>query len=179
MQIQIIATQVETKASANGRSYNILEVTFKNLTFNKTESKKLMSFGANKDAYDALKDAGMNSTWEISVVKNAQGYNDWVKATPTAPGAAPSTSPAAAGKPTTTTKSSYETPEERAQRQVYIVRQSSIANAVSILGAGAKAPLKVDEVLATAKQLEQYVFDTQGAAELFEDVPDLDTPQVI
>lgn len=176
MQIQIIATSVETKPTAKG-SYQLLEVTYKNLTYQgKTESKKVMSFGANATAFKALADAQPGSVWEVTVVKNSQGYNDWTAVAPSHASAAAQPSPA---KSTPATRSSYETPEERAQRQVYIIRQSSIASAVNILGAGAKAPLKVAEVLDVAKQLENYVMDIKDPGPSgFEDIPDFDVPEV-
>jgi hypothetical protein len=50
-------------------------------------------------------------------------------------------------------KSTYETPEERAKKQVYIVRQSSIANAVALLPKS-----DVAKILETAKTFEDFVF---------------------
>lgn len=62
-----------------------------------------------------------------------------------------------------TPKSNYETPEERAQRQVYIIRQSSISSAVAMLvgAADKKTPVNSDNVLAVAKRFEAYVFGTE------------------
>lgn len=57
-------------------------------------------------------------------------------------------------------KSNYETAEERAKKQVYIVRQSSLANAVATLAIGAKK-VEPAEVIKVAKQFEAYVFDTE------------------
>jgi D-alanyl-D-alanine carboxypeptidase len=56
--------------------------------------------------------------------------------------------------------STYSTAEERAQTQVYIVRQHSITSAINLLGVGAKAPVAVSKVLETAKEFENYVFGT-------------------
>lgn len=61
--------------------------------------------------------------------------------------------------PTPSPKSNYETPEERAKRQVYIVRQSSISSAV---GAATLLKLKSKEdILNLAKYFEAYVFGTE------------------
>lgn len=77
--------------------------------------------------------------------------------------------------PSTPTRSStFETPEERAKKQVYIVRQSSISNAISLLTTGAKVPPATSAVIALAKELEAYVFDS-GAVDKpasFEDMAD-------
>ena len=177
MQIQIIATSVETKPTAKG-SYQQLEVTYKNLTYSgKVESKKLMSFGANASAFKVLAEASSGQQFEVTVVKNAQGYNDW---TAVAPVTSPDRAEAARPLPEKTQmgRSTYETPEERAQRQILIVRQSSLASAVSTLAVGAKT-LKPEEVIAVAKQYENYVFDVKDPGPSgFEDLPDFDVPQV-
>lgn len=180
MQIQIIATSVETKPTQKGTTYQQLEVTYKNLTYQgKVESKKLMSFGANATSFKALANAQAGEVFEVSVVKNDKGYNDWTSVQPSTgirPAASAASSPAATTQ--TTGRSSYETPEERAQRQVYIIRQSSISSAVATLAVGAKS-VKPDEVLAVAKQYENYVFDVKDPGPSgFDDFPDFDVPTV-
>ncbi len=178
MNIQIIATSVETKPTQKG-SYQQLEVTYKNLTYQgKTESKKIMSFGANAAAFKALAQAAPGSIWDVEVVKNAQGYNDWTSVQPSngapaaaAPGKAPTTS--------TAPRTGYETPEERAQRQILIVRQSSLSSAVATLSVGAKA-VKPSDVIALAQEYENYVFGIKDPGPSgFEDLPDFpNTPDV-
>jgi hypothetical protein len=181
MQIQIIATSVETKPTAKG-SYQQLEVTYKNLTYQgKVESKKLMSFGANAAAFKTLSNAPAGSQWEVTVVKNAQGYNDWpsvVAASGAAPAAGEVPQAATAAKAQIGGRSTYETPEERAQRQVYIIRQSSISSAIATLAVGSKA-VKPEDVLSVAKQYENYVFDVKDPGPSgFADLPDFDVPEV-
>ena len=181
MQISVISTSVETKPTAKG-SYQQLEVVFKNLTFQgKVESKKIMSFGANAPAFKALSGAQPGSLFDITVTKNPQGYNDWTSVQPST-GELPAQQQAAstAGKATPAPRSTYETPEERAQRQILIVRQSSLSSAVSTLSVGAKA-VKPSDVIDLAKQYEAYVFGnepTNGGDTGFEDVPDFDIPNV-
>lgn len=176
MQIQIIATSVETKPTAKG-SYQQLEVTYKNLTYQgKVESKKLMSFGANADAFKALANVQAGQLYNVTVVKNDKGYNDWVAVA--ASTGESSAAPAASKAATSAGRSTYETPEERAQRQVYIIRQSSISSAIATLAVGAKS-LKPEDVLAVAKQYENYVFDVKDPGPSgFEDLPNFDIPAV-
>jgi len=69
-------------------------------------------------------------------------------------------------------RSTYETPEERAKKQVYIIRQSSFSSAIAGLGAGAKAPVKFEDALAYAKNIEKYIFDMDLGEAGFQDVPD-------
>ena len=177
MQIQLISTSLSTKPTARG-SYQELEVVYKNLTFQgKVESKKLMSFGAGASSFKTLSEANQGSTWDVTVVKNDKGYNDWT-AVSVANGSAPVAAAATGtGKPNPTPKSTYETPEERAQRQVLIVRQSSVGSAVTALSAGVKSPPKASDVIAYAKELEAYVFGMEVAdagPTGFDDLPDFD-----
>jgi hypothetical protein len=59
-------------------------------------------------------------------------------------------------------KSTYETPEERAKKQIYIVRQSSINQALEYTALVAQTDKKltynVESILKTAKQFEAHVF---------------------
>jgi hypothetical protein len=76
-------------------------------------------------------------------------------------------------------RSNYETPEERAQRQVLIVRQSSLSSAVAMLTAGAKTPPKVEDVLALASRLEGFVFGIKDPGPTgFNDIPDFEEAEV-
>jgi hypothetical protein len=55
--------------------------------------------------------------------------------------------------------SNYETKEERAARQVLIVKQSSLTNAVATLSPGAKAALDANAVIDLAQKYADWVFD--------------------
>ena len=181
MQIQVITTAVETKPTQNGKSYQQLEVVYKNLTFQgKVESKKLMSFGAAASTFKVLSQAQAGNVFEVTTVKNDKGYIDWTAAAQTTGEVAPAAAAATTGyasKATPAPKSNYETPEERAQRQILIVRQSSVSSAVALLSTGAKTTPKVADVIAAAKELESYVFGVEAAdtgPTGFDDLPDFE-----
>ncbi len=183
LKIQIVTKTLTTKPTARG-SYQELEVVYKNLTFGgKVESKKLMSFGASNASFTTLSASADGSVWEVTVFKNDKGFNDWPDVTPAGGEVAAATAGTALDprtKPTAnTTKSTYETSEERAQRQVLIVRQSSASTAGAVLSAGAKTPPKIDDVIAAAKKLENYVFGldeptAQASATGFDGLPDFE-----
>lgn len=168
MNITILSVDVKTVPTAKG-SYQTADVAYKNNSFQgKVEGKKVMSFGATKDSFSVLATAQPGQSYEVSIVKNDKGYNDWVSMAPATAGAT-SPAPAAvpsAGKPAANAspRSTYETPEERAQRQVLIVRQSSLSSAVAALAVGNKIPLKFEDVIDTAKAFEAYVFGTEVAS---------------
>jgi hypothetical protein len=172
MQIQIVTTTVTTKPTTRG-SYQELEVVYKNLTFQgKVESKKIMSFGAGASSFTTLSTASGGSVWDVTVVKNDKGYNDWVSTSPSTGGTPTEAAPA--GKAASASpRSTYETPEERAQRQVLIVRQSSLSSAIATLGIGSKSAPKPSEVIAVAKEYEAYVFGIADPGPTgFGDIPD-------
>ena len=173
MQISILSVQVSTVPTAKG-SYQVADIAFKNLTYGgKIEGKKLMSFGAGKASFETVATAVSGDVYDVTVVKNDKGFNDWTAMTKGVAGAASPQAPSAPGKPASTgapVRSTYETPEERAKKQVYIIRQSSLSSAIAALSVGSKAPVKASEAIDYAKQLEAYVFGTGATG--FEDIPD-------
>ena len=139
-----------THAAKNGRSYQSIEVTYKN-DQGQVANKKLMSF-SNPTVFNHIKGLTKGDQINVQTTKDANGYWQW-----TGIGGDNEVAQQPATKssqPTRVTGSNYETKEERAARQVYIIRQSSISSAVELLGQGKS----VDEVLAVAKKFEEYVF---------------------
>lgn len=167
MQIEILNVSSETKPTSKGGTYVMLDVAFKNLSSGKTEGKKLVPFGDSEAVYKQFKDAKAGNQFDVTLEKQGQ-YWVWTKATSIAPGAVASS---AASKATPVAKSTYETPEERAKKQVYIVKQSSISNAVAILTVGAKTPPSLQSVLDLAQQLTSWVF-TDTVPQSLQDMPD-------
>ena len=173
MKIKVVAVELGNGTTKNGKPYEFIEVTYKNLSFEgKTESKKIMPFGA-KEVFNTLRNAESGTVYTLIREKDAGGYWQWIGIAEgdepidngytqkAAPNAAPTQGKVA---PNVSPKSTYETPEERAKKQVYIVRQSSVANAIELLKTDKKVPA-VDEVLATAKIFEDYVFGVNLDAE--------------
>lgn len=163
MQVTVIDVAQETLSAKNGRTFQQLVVSYKN-DKGMAQAKKLVSF-ANPDLFKAAKSWTKDQIINVKTVKNDKtGYWDWV-------GLEGET--VAESKPTASatrvTGSNYETKEERAARQVYIIRQSSLATAVDLLGQG----VSTDTVIETAKVFETYVLGNTGS---FEDLPD-DIPE--
>ena len=162
MKIKVVAVEAGNGKTKTNKDYKFLEVTYKNLSFDgKVESKKIMPFGS-KEVFKELENAQSGDVFTLLREKDNDGYWQWVgisagdveieqtsapataQAAPKAGGAAPA-------------KSTFETPEERAKKQIYIVRQSSLATAVDLLKTDKKVP-SVDEVIAVAQQFSDYVF---------------------
>ena len=160
MQITVIDVGTpNTHAAKNGRSYQSMEVTYKNDN-GQVQSKKLMSF-ANPDVFKQAQTWEKGASINVNAQKDDNGYWQWVGILGEGESApAPTGSqPGQANKPTTrVTGSNYETKEERANRQVMIVRQSSISSAISALTATGSIP-SADDIIGLAKEFEAYVME--------------------
>lgn len=179
--IKVISVENTFVPTAKG-GYNKLEVAYKNLESNKVESKILMSFGLTAGAYKALADAKTNDTFSIVSEKkpgnDGKEYWTWLSAAQAAPGSMPEPTNKSANATGFPVKSTYETPEERAKKQVYIVKQSSISAAIATLSVGAKAPPSTDAVLEVAQKFTDWVFSQDQVkaptlAEMPDDFPDV------
>jgi hypothetical protein len=155
MQITIIDVgQPNTHAAKNGRTYQSMEVTYKDEQ-GKVNNKKLMSF-SNPSVFKTISGMNKGDSLNVKTEKDQNGYWQWTgineggESQVAQQSSAPSTS-------TRVTGSNYETKEERAARQVLIVKQSSLSTAVSALAVGAKSAPTASDVIAYAKQLEEYV----------------------
>ena len=172
MQITVIDVgQPNTHATKNGRSYQSMEVTYKNDS-GQVQSKKLMSF-SNPDVFKQAKDWQKGDTVDINTQKDDNGYWQWISIGADAIAQASSNTSNTTSKTTRVTGSNYETKEERAQRQVMIVRQSSISSAISALTAEGKRP-SVADILGMAKEFENYVMDNKSVdsvADMEDDIP--------
>lgn len=171
MQITIIGVSIEDVKTAKG-GYQKADVAYKDEQ-GKTQGKKVMSF-VNQKVFDVLKQAKSGDVFDVQSEKDANNYWQWVGIT--SGNSAPTSSTPAAMKSVTgnpSPKSTYETPEERAKKQVYIVRQSSISAAIEF-SKNVKALKSVEEVLATAKLFEEHVFEEQktvgGLFEMEDDI---------
>ncbi len=166
MLIQIIDVgTVQQESTKKGKSYQSIEVTYKN-DQGQVSAKKLVSF-ANPSMFKEAQGWNKGDQIDVRTEKDENGYWQWTgvnaAGTPKQENVAP--------KETRVTGSNYETKEERAQRQLYIIRQSSISSAVSLLSAGAKSSPSVEVVLDTAEKFYDYVVNgPAGVAGLVSDV---------
>lgn len=166
MQIKVISVEVGNGTTKTGKPYEFIEVFFKNLSFEgKAENKKIMPFGA-KDVFNTLKGADAGTVFTVLREKDDAGFWQWVGISegdgPIETAKQSKESSVASTAKTTATaspKSTFETPEERAKKQIYIVRQSSISAAIDTLKTDKKSP-SVEEVISVAQQYEAFVFGT-------------------
>lgn len=173
MQIQI---QFLSVTEENRGKFKMAEVIYKDLNSGKPGNKKIASF--SKGVYDVIVKAKSGDLFTVDMQKNDKGYWDWTQVKPTD---SVSTTSSAEGKSSfPAPKSNYETPEERAKKQVYIVRQSSLSTAVDYLnGTGAIKKSSAQDVILCAKEFEDYVFgrDAESSPSLA-DLPALDEDDI-
>lgn len=175
MKIKIVDVDVQQGTTKGGKSYEFLEVSYKNLSFQeKAESKKVMPFGS-KEVFATLKSASKGDVFTLLREKDDAGYWQWIGIAvgDVAIEGAQQSAPQAASKAATPApKSTFETPEERAKKQVYIVRQSSISAAIETLKTDKKNPTK-EEVVALAAFYTDFVFGNDVKPAVTEKLPEL------
>lgn len=165
----MLITIINVSAPEPEKTWSKIEVTYKD-SYGKVNSKAIRSFTGG--VYTSLQSLKSGDQVEVTQVKNAKGYLDWTAVGP--PGSAPAAAeaPAAKGNAAPAARAStYETPEERAKKQVYIVRQSSISAAIGALSVGGKAPLDAQAVIDYAKKLEAFVFCTGSGKSEADEIP--------
>lgn len=166
MKVSIISVSISSKQSKAGKGYQNAEVVYKNLDSGKVENKNITQYST---IFKAVADAQSGQVFDVKSEKNDGGYWEWTSfVRDTNPAAAAATSVATPAKGGT-----WETPEERAKKQVYIIKQSSLSAAVAMLTPGAKTALSVDQVVAVAQQLTDFVLGTHKT-DIFEEKNDLE-----
>jgi hypothetical protein len=154
-----VGTPVTT--TKGSRSYQTLEVIYKD-DQGKAGTKKLVSF-ANPSVYNYVAKLNAGDVFYVELVKEGE-YWQWKQASgepisggQSAPAATGGNQVSDAKGSTRVVGSNYETKEERQARQVMIVRQSSLSNAISTLSIGAKVSPSPEAVIALAKEYEKFV----------------------
>lgn len=198
--IEVLSVSQPTYTKTAKGGYNQIEVAFKK--DGKVDGKKLIDFKF-PEVYKAVVAMKQGDKATVTSEKNdGDKYWTWILVSPLT-GSAGTTeenkgadkqpeqpavdhagvdkrdqaAPAARGR---VTGSNYETPAERARRQVYIVRQSSITAAIELLklqmSAGeTTANFDVDPVVEIARKFEAYVFEKEAKplpmSDMEDDIP--------
>jgi len=170
MQIEVLSVSVEDKGK-----YKMMEVAYK--SDGKVTSKKVMSFGNAADVFKRLTSAKPGDAFDIKSEKNDKGFWDWKKIVTEAEqamfneeekkGSISMATPTTNASP----RSTYETADERAARQVLIVRQSSVSSAVAALKTE-KVQLEANQIIDLARELEAYVMKDMGGTDKFAGMAD-------
>ena len=165
MRVKIVNVDVE-KVSNGKTSYSKAAVTY--LYDGQARTQNIMSF-TNPAIFKAVQEK-VGQDVEISITKNAKGYNEWASLDEAGAAAgiqSPQATPPSSSAPPSTTRvsgSNYETKEERAAKQIYIVKQSSLSSAIALSEAN-KAKASPEEVIAVAQKFVDFVFEQDMSME--------------
>jgi hypothetical protein len=116
----------------------------------KDSERKIMSF-TFKDVYNALKQGQTGDAFDVKLEKDGKYWN-WVEVKSLGK------EEVSSGMPSKKASGGWETPEERAAKQIYIVRQSSLSSAIAYLNLPNTDDTSIENVLEVAKAFEAYVF---------------------
>ena len=170
----ITVIHVDVSDAGSGRNkYQIAEVTYE--TNGNKRAFKIFSF-VNPQVFKAISSAKPGSSFNVTVGKNDKGYDTWNAIDP-ADNLPASTVSSIAAPTVPKYVGDRESKDEREAKQQYIIRQSSLSNAIAVLTAGAKAPPKTSDVFELAESFVQFVYNgptKDDAIDLFNRPSDLD-----
>jgi len=147
MQIEILSVAVNDMGK-----YKEANVSYKDRD-GKSQGKKIVSFKF-PEVFSAVVDAKPGNIFEVKPVKEGNFWN-WAEAVKVEGGPKAATLENVKATP----RSTYETPEERAARQVFIIRQSGLSNAIEYFKLTEHKKAKPADVLALAQTFEDFVFN--------------------
>jgi hypothetical protein len=158
--IEVLNVSKGTGTSKTGKPYYFYEVAFKK--DGKVEGKKLLEFSA-PIVCRTLAEAPMGSKFSITAEKEGDFWQ-WKAIGPASGNTSGSSVGVASSVVSSTTssetmgtkKGDWETRDERNTRQLHIIRQSSLANAINTLKTEKNVPT-VTDVLAVAQQYVDWV----------------------
>ncbi len=172
---EIKEVQMVSKTTKTGKPYQVAHVTYRD-DQGKLAERDIMPFGTQSKVNNFLSGA-TPGIYTVTLEKNDAGFNDWINISQGGNNNVAETAPTNKSGASPSPRSTYETPEERALRQKYIVRQSSITNAIALFELDKKRVPTVQDVIHVAKQFEDYVFgkdvttDSSDIHELADDIP--------
>lgn len=153
MQIEIVNVSAPTQeAGARGVPYYKMAVSYKDQQ-GRMQSKNLVSY-VFPEVFNFFKSKTRGDLVDVTVTKNAKGYLDWTAVADGEAGATTVNNPVS--RPVATRSANFESKEERDNKQRWIIRQSSLAQAVASLKVD-KAPVNPEQVLELAARYEAWV----------------------
>lgn len=156
MSYKIVVLKAEVTTAPKG--YKVAEIAYKT-DDGKTKGMKVLDF-VQKEVFAALKDVKPGDVLNADFEKNAKGFWQFAQVSKTGETASVSSN---SGTPASAVPAksggNWETSAERAAKQVMIVRQSSISNAIEYMNVQ-KVKGGTGDVIDIAKCFEDYVLGT-------------------
>ena len=154
--IQVLKITRSDAGKPGTKGYKVIEVAYKDPD-GKTKGMKVLDF-VQREVFSQFKDVNDGDFLDAEFEKNDKDYWQFRSVAKAAAGSTDSGTKVQSGTSGATTRGNWETSEERAARQVMIVRQPSLSTAVAH-----KPKASTDEIIATAKQFEAFVLGTETA----------------
>lgn len=151
---------MDVSAPAPVKKYHTIEVAYK--ANGKVQAKKLMSF-TYPQVFKDIQSFKRGDFVEVTTVKEGE-YWQWTNVVASNQGTTEE-APREFKKEVAATRSNYETPEERAARQVLIVRQSSLSAALNYLELVKNTKATANDVKRLADEFADWVFNKESGNE--------------
>jgi hypothetical protein len=153
--MNVIFNEVSYLDQSKGKaSWQVANIVYSENGSNK--KTRIMSFGDGAAAFAAIRSLNPGDAIEVETKKNGDFIN-WIGVKKVEGGTAPSK--ATVGASTARSTGTWETPEERAKKQVYIIKQSCLAQAAAYSGLRQDGYPDLDEHLAIAQRFVDWVME--------------------
>lgn len=161
---RVVAIDMNATVKGQNGTYKGAEIIYKD---NSTGETKTKPFHENVLKYNAALKNGLenlSSGDEFTAVleskeKDGKTFWNWISVSKGHTSSIPSKGTTNSSTPTKAAPSTYATPEERAQTQKYIVRQSSLTAALKLLELHGNKKATTRDVISLAQEFEAYVLD--------------------
>ena len=162
MKIKVISVELTQKDK-----YSVAEVTYRSLDREgKVSSKKVMSF--NK-VYETASKVQKDEVYDITSEKDKNDYWVWTAMVKSDEPVSSSSSNQSSNLRVSKSTNTYETPEERALKEVRLARKNGLNVAVEYLKATKGAKFNVDEVITVAERFADFAIGGSTLADMVSD----------
>ena len=162
MKIKVISVELTQKDK-----YSIAEVTYRSLDREgKVSSKKVMSF--NK-VYETASKVQKDEVYDITSEKDKNDYWVWTAMVKSDEKDVQAISASGSNSRVSRSTNTYETPEERALKEVRLARKNGLNVAVEYLKATKGAKFNVDEVITVAERFADFAIAGTALADMVSD----------
>jgi hypothetical protein len=160
--ILVLDVQVTEHPDKKGNLYKKAEISYKDLAFNKVQSRTIVSFGKTSKAFLSIV-SNPKGKYTVEMEKEGE-YWTWLSATPS-DGKTVDTAQVRQGDSSPQPQPASRFQEDKDKVQKYIVRQSSLKAAIDYSVLKGDKKVTVDDVVQLAATFESYVFDEYVPAE--------------
>ena len=162
MKIKVISFELTQKDK-----YSVAEVTYRSLDREgKVSSKKVMSF--NK-VYETASKVQKDEVYDITSEKDKNDYWVWTAMVKSDEKDVQTVSASGSNFRVAKSTNTYETPEERALKEVRLARKNGLNVAVEYLKATKGAKFNVDEVITVAERFADFAIAGTTLADMVSD----------